>query len=79
MRARTVWCHTGLSDAKADSANGRLTDPTARRSKQGHRTVRCLHRTVRCVVESCKFPPTTIIELGPINTSPNRPFEGMEA
>jgi hypothetical protein len=38
-----------------------------------------VHRTVRCVAESSNFSPTTIFELGPIYTSPNRPFEGVGA
>jgi hypothetical protein len=36
-------------------------------------------RTVRCTVESNNFSPTTIFELGPIYTSPNRPSEGVRA
>jgi hypothetical protein len=65
--------------AKADSANGHLTDPTSRRTGQGHQTIWCLHRTVRCAAKSCSFPPTVRFELGPIYTSPNRPFQGVGA
>jgi hypothetical protein len=52
---------------------------TARRT--GQATVRCPvhHRTVRCATENCSFSPTTILELGPIYTSPNQPFEGVGA
>jgi hypothetical protein len=52
---------------------------TARRT--GQATVRCPvhHRTVRCAAENSSFSPTAILELGPIYTSPNRPFEGVGA
>jgi hypothetical protein len=52
---------------------------TARRT--GQATVRCSvhHRTVRCAAENCSFSPTAILELGPIYTSPNQPFEGVGA
>jgi hypothetical protein len=49
-----------------------MLDPTARRTGQGH-------RTVRCAAESNSFFPTAIFELGPIYTSPNWPFQGVGA
>jgi hypothetical protein len=56
------------------------TDRATARST-GHATVHCPvhHRTVRCAAENCSFSPTTILELGPIYTSPNRSFEGVGA
>jgi hypothetical protein len=75
----TIEEGTGLSGAKDDSANGRLTDPTARRTEQGHRTFRCLPPDCPVCQRDAAFPPTTIIELGPIITSPNQPFEGVGA
>jgi hypothetical protein len=50
----------------------KATPQTARRTRQGN-------QTVRCAVESSKFSPMAIIELGPIYTPPNRPFEGVGA
>jgi hypothetical protein len=52
---------------------------TARRT--GQATVRCPvhHRTVRCAAENSSFSPSAILELGPIYTSPNRPFVGVGA
>jgi hypothetical protein len=38
-----------------------------------------IHQTVRCAIENNSFPSTSIIELGPIYTSPIRPFEGVGA
>jgi hypothetical protein len=37
------------------------------------------HQTVRCAVESSSFSPTTIFELAPIYSPPNRSFEGVGA
>ena len=52
---------------------------TARRT--GQATVRCPvhHRTVRCAAENNNFSPMAILELGPIYTSSNQPFEGVGA
>jgi hypothetical protein len=49
--------------------------------RTGQATVRypVHHRTVRCAAENSSFSPTAIFELGPIYTSPNRPFEGVGA
>jgi hypothetical protein len=71
---RTVRC--GKPAAPTVTCSDRAT---ARRT--GHATVRCPvhHRTVRCAAENCSFSPTAILELGPIYTSPNRPFEGVGA
>jgi hypothetical protein len=79
-RARTVRCDIGLSGAKADSANGRLTDPTA--SGTPDRALDCPVPTSGLSgvpQRAAAFPPMVIIELGPIYTSPNRPFEGVGA
>jgi hypothetical protein len=71
---RTVRC--GKPAAPTVTCSDRAT---ARRT--GQATVRCPvhHRTVRCAAENCSFSPTAILELGPIYTSPNRPFEGVGA
>ena len=78
--AQTVRCHTGLSGAKDDSANGRLTDPTA--SGAPDRAPNCPVPTTGLSgvpQRAASFPPMAIIELGPINTSSNQPFGGVGA
>jgi hypothetical protein len=73
--AWTVRCDTGLSDAKVDSANGRLTDPTASGALDRAPDYPVLITGLSSVPQrSCSFSPTDIIELGSIYTSPNRPF-----
>jgi hypothetical protein len=55
-----------------------VSDPTARRTGQGHRTVLCLHRTVRCAAESSNFSSMARIVFGPINTTPTVHFKVCE-
>jgi hypothetical protein len=78
---RTVQCeHRTVRCGKPAAPTVTCSDrATARRT--GHATVRCPvhHRTVRCAAENSSFSPTAILELGPIYTSPNRPFEGVGA
>jgi hypothetical protein len=77
---QSVRCDTGLSGAS-------LTVPAVTCQIQrlvAHQTWHlpvsgAYHRTVRCAVESIRFSPTTIFELGPIYTSSNQPFEGVGA
>jgi hypothetical protein len=78
---RTVWWHTELSGVEKPAAlTVTCSDRTTAR-RTGHATVHCpvQHRTVRCAAENYSFSPTAILELGPIYTSPNRPFEGVGA
>jgi hypothetical protein len=78
---RTVRCeHQTVRCGKACGATVTCSDrATTRRTEQA--TVRCPvhHRTVRCAAENCSFSPTARMELGPIYTPPNRPFEGVGA
>jgi hypothetical protein len=78
------WWHCGggpgLSGAKADNANDRLTDPTA--SGAPDKAPDYLVPTIGLSGvprRAATFPPMAIIVLGPINTSPNRPFGGVGA
>jgi hypothetical protein len=78
---RTVWCeHQTVRCEKPVAPTVTCSDKATTR-RTGQATVRCLvhHRTVRCAAENCSFSPTAILELGPIYTSPNRPFEGVGA
>jgi hypothetical protein len=68
---RTVWC-------KADSVNGDL--PTLDPTTSGAPDRPVLTTGLSGVSQrSNNISPTTSFELGPIYTSPNRPFEGVGA
>jgi hypothetical protein len=68
-----------LSGATLDYPVQRLTAPRVDWQIQRLVAHQTGHRTVRRAAEAAVFPPTAIIELGPINTSPNWLFEGVGA
>jgi hypothetical protein len=78
---RTVRCGNQIVQCAKPAAPMVTCSDRATARRTGQATVRCPvhHRTVRCAAENCNFSPTAILELGPIYTSPNRPFEGVGA
>jgi hypothetical protein len=78
---RTVRCeHRTVRCEKPAAPTITCSDRTTAR-RTGQATMRCPvhHRTIRCAAENNSFSPTAILELGPIYTSPNWPFEGVGA
>jgi hypothetical protein len=78
---RTIRCEHRTVRCEKPAAPTVTCSDRAKARRTGHATVRCPvhHRTVRCAAENNSFSPTAILELGPIYTSPNRPFEGVGA